>query len=461
MSSEDVYELKAPFDGEVIARVSRANPQHLDQAIEAAEAIQHDYAKWPVYKRTELLKHVSRRLREDQERLATILAKESGKPLFYARGELARAAMTFEIAAEEARRIHGEIMSLDWTEKGKGKDGYVKQFPVGLVAGISPFNFPLNLAAHKIAPALATGCPIVLKPASQTPLSTLELAKILDETDLPKGAVSILPMTRETGDQLVTDDRFKLLSFTGSPSVGWSMKARAGKKPVVLELGGNAAAIVATDHEFEHTMSRCLIGGFAYCGQVCIHLQRIYVKRDFFDRFVQEFVKGAQALKRGNPTDSDTQMSVMIDEKNAQRVETWVQEALDAGAQLLTGGKRDGLYMEPTVLTNVPKGQKVLEEEVFGPVVVIEPYDAFDEAIAAVNDSSFGLQAGVFTQNFAEVQQAFHDLEVGGVLVNEMPTFRVDHIPYGGVKESGLGREGLRYAMEDMLEKRILIVPRD
>ena len=450
--------VEAPYNQEVFARTFLAGQEELEKAIDAAEAVQDELKKMPSYKRYAILMHIANRLFEDQERLGKILAQESGKPMFYATGEIARAAQTFLVAAEEAKRLPGEFMSLDWTPAGHGKEGVVKYFPVGLVAGIAPFNFPLNLAVHKVAPAIAAGCPIILKPASSTPLSTLEMAKIIAETDLPKGAVSVLPMNRTSGNQLVTDDRFKLLSFTGSPEIGWMMKAQAGKKKVVLELGGNAGVIVTKTADIDRALSKCLIGAFSYSGQVCIHAQRIYVHEDIFDEFAEKFIEMTDNLKVGDPTDKDTEFSSMIDEKNAVRIEEWVAEAVQAGARIMTGGTREGTMYAPTILTNTKPDMKVCAEEAFGPIVVLEKFKTFEGAVDMVNDSVFGLQAGVFTNNLKESHYAFNELETGGVVINDIPTFRVDHMPYGGVKESGLGREGVKYAMHDMLEPRIMVI---
>lgn len=448
-----------PYDNSVIAETFRADQNILDESIIAAQSVEKKMASLPSYKKYEILTFISLSLKNDRERLAKVLAQEAGKPLIYALSEIDRASTTFQIAAEEAKRIPGEeIIRLDWTPSGTGKTGYIKKFPVGLVAGISPFNFPLNLAAHKIAPAIAAGCPIILKPASATPLSCLELAKIIDQTDLPKGAVSILPMDRTTGNNLVTDDRFKLLSFTGSPHIGWMMKSQAGEKKVVLELGGNAGAIITLSADIDTIMNRCLIGGFAYAGQVCIHTQRFFVHENHFEAFTQKLCDGAKKLKVGAPIDKNTQFSAMIDEKNAIRVESWVAEAVAEGAQIICGGSRKGSYMEPTILTNVNPKSQVNNEEVFGPVVILEKFTDFSEAITKINDSKFGLQAGVFSNDLREVQQAFDQIEVGGVIINDVPTFRVDHMPYGGIKQSGLGREGVKYAMEDMLESRIMVM---
>jgi acyl-CoA reductase-like NAD-dependent aldehyde dehydrogenase len=447
-----------PHTQKVFATTYLAGNTEFEIATQAAVKSQKTMATLPAYKKYEILRSVSDQLRTQKEKLAHILAQESGKPLIYALAEIDRAAETFLIAAEEAKRIPGEEhLRLDWTPAGENQVGIVKQFPIGPVAGIAPFNFPLNLAVHKIAPAIATGCPIVLKPASSTPLSTLELAKILDQTGLPKGAVSILPMDRNTGNQLVTDPRYKLLSFTGSPVVGWKMKQDAGEKKVVLELGGNAGVIIAQSANLEKSLPSCLMGGFSYAGQVCIHAQRYFVHESKFDDFTQAMKKGVESLTSGDPTEKSTQFSAMIDEKNAQRIESWVEEALELGAEMITGGPRKGTYYPPTILTSVPKQAKVVAEEAFGPVVVIEKFKHFQEALNQINAGKFGLQAGVYTEQIDELQQAFDQLEVGGVIHNNVPTFRVDHMPYGGVKQSGLGREGVKYAMMDMLEPRVLV----
>ena len=326
-----------------------------------------------------------------------------------------------------------------------------------MVGGISPFNFPLNLAVHKIAPAIASGCPIILKPSSTTPLSTLKLARIIDMTSLPKGAVSILSMDRKTGNLLVTDGRFKLLTFTGSPDVGWKMKQDAGKKKVILELGGNAAVVVTESADIDLSVAKCVVGGFSYSGQVCIHAQRIYVQDKVFSEFSEKFVNAVKKLKAGDPLDPNTEISAMIDEANAIRIEQWVNEALRDGAKILTGGKREGAFYPPTVLTETKSEMKVCALEVFGPVVTLEPYSDFEKVIDAVNKSRYGLQAGIFTNDLNQMNIAFDQIEVGGVIMNDVPTFRVDHMPYGGIKDSGLGREGVKYAIMEMMEPKILV----
>lgn len=449
-----------PYDGSTVAQTYLAGKQELERALQAAEAARSPLQALSSYDRYRILMDISAGLTRERERLGGLLAAESAKPLLYALGEIDRAAQTFLVAAEEAKRPPAEMMPLDWTPVSRGREGYVKYFPVGIVAGIAPFNFPLNLAVHKIAPAIAAGCPIILKPASSTPLSTLALAQIIDETDLPKGAVSILPMNRESGNQLVTDDRFALLSFTGSPEVGWEMKKNAGKKKVVLELGGNAGVIVTPTANLDVAVAKCLVGAFSYSGQICIHVQRIIVHESLYDAFMEKFLEGVRALRMGSPLDPEVNFSSMIDEKNAQRMVEWCTEAVEGGATILTGGGRQGAMMEPTVLTGTMPSMRIHGEEAFGPSVTVERYQTFAEALTWINDAKFGLQAGVFTQNLTETYDAWDGLHVGGVLINEIPTFRVDHMPYGGVKESGLGREGIRYAMMDMLEPRLLVVDR-
>ncbi|GAB4132401.1 MAG: aldehyde dehydrogenase family protein [Bacteroidia bacterium] len=457
IQTNDELKVLNPFSGEIVARTFRAGKDQLEAAILKAQEVKEQMKNLPSWKRCEILKTIADALLMDKERLASILAMESAKPLMHARTEIERAAQTFFIAAEESKRLPKEYLSLDWTTAGTGKEGIVKYFPAGLVAGIAPFNFPMNLAVHKIAPAIAAGCPIILKPASSTPLSTLELAKIIDATDLPKGAVAVLPMDRKAGNQLVTDERFALLSFTGSPEVGWEMKSNAGRKKVVLELGGNAGTIITPTADLQHAVNRAVAGGFSYSGQVCIHAQRFIVHRSVFAAFTEAFVDRVKKLKQGNPLEHDTELSSMIDEENATRVENWVNEAVAAGARLLCGGKRNGTFYEATVLTNTKAEMKVCCEEVFGPVVTVEVYDDFDEAIRYINNTRFGLQAGIFTHDQREIDQAFDQIEAGGVIVNDVPTFRVDHMPYGGVKDSGSGREGVRYAILDMMEPKILV----
>ncbi|MCD6332399.1 MAG: aldehyde dehydrogenase family protein [Bacteroidales bacterium] len=451
--------IRRPFDGLVIGEAGFAGEDELETAIQAALQTEGTMADLPVYKRHKILLDIVSGMEKKRELLAGLLAQEAGKPLRYAEGEVARAMQTFKVAAEESLRLPGEYLRLDWTPAGEAKEGWVKYFPVGTIAGISPFNFPLNLSVHKIAPAIAAGNPVILKPASQTPMTILELAGIIDQTELPKGSLSILPMDRQTGNKLVTDRRIKMLSFTGSPVVGWKMKQQAGMKKILLELGGNAGVLITGSADLDLAVAKCLIGGFAYSGQVCIHAQRLFVEKSVFNEFAEKFVAGVKQLKYGDPLDPDTEISVMIDEENAIRVEDWIQEAVNDGANILTGGKRKGTYIEPTVLTQTKAVMKVCSLEVFGPVVTLEPVPDFTTGIGRMNESEYGLQAGVFTNDFQQVNQAFNELQVGGVIINDVPTFRVDHMPYGGVKKSGSGREGLKYSIREMMEPKLLVKP--
>ena len=456
-STQNPLQVYNPYSGALVAKTYLASDKELENAINKAQEVKAAMQEMPVYQKFEILMTISEKLKADRERLAQVLVSESAKPIRYALGEIDRAAQTFLVTAEEAKRIPAEYFSIDWTPAGKGKEAFVKQFPIGLVAGIAPFNFPLNLAVHKIAPAIASGNPIILKPARSTPLSVLELAKIIDQTDLPKGAVSILPMDRVAGNQLVTDPRFNMLTFTGSPEVGWKMKTDAGKKKVALELGGNAGVVVSESANIDWAVQKCLVGGFAYSGQVCIHVQRIFVHYHVFDEFAVKFIEAVTKMKQGSPDKPDTEISAMIDEHNATRVEAWVNEAVESGARVLVGGKRHGTFYEPTVLTNTQTEMKVCALEVFGPVVSVEPINRFTDAIELINNSEYGLQAGVFTDSLSEMNHAYNKLEVGGVIINDVPTFRVDHMPYGGIKNSGMGREGIRYAMHEMTEPKLLV----
>ena len=447
----------SPYDAEKVGVCSLAGANELEESIMLAQACEEQMVNMPSHKREEILNGIASGLLSERDELARVLALEAGKPLKYAFGEVDRAIQTFRVAAEECKRLPAEYLKLDWTPAGEGKEGLVKYFPVGIVAGISPFNFPLNLTSHKIAPAIAAGCPIVLKPARSTPLSALALARIAYKTSLPKGALSVLPMDRNSGNQLVTDSRFSLLTFTGSPEVGWQMKNKAGKKKVVLELGGNAGVIVTETADVDKAVAKCLSGAFAYSGQVCIHTQRIYVHQTIFQNFIQMFSSATNKLVVGNPLEPTTDVSAMIDEGNTQRVQQWVDEAVSNGAKIVAGGRVEGKVFLPTILTNTKASMSVCSQEIFGPVVVVEPYQNFSVAVDAVNNSQFGLQAGVFTNRIDEETLAFNQLKVGGVIINDVPTFRVDHMPYGGIKDSGIGREGVKYAIHDMMEPRLLV----
>ncbi len=448
--------VNCPFDNTLFATAWLADEGILETAIKKALDVQDELKELPAYQRSAALFHISAQLTENENEFAVIIANEAAKPLRYAIGEVRRAAQTFSVAAEEAKRLPREYLGLDWTLDAKNKEALIKYFPIGLIAGISPFNFPLNLAVHKIAPAIAAGCPIIHKPATSTPISTLKLAQLISETSLPKGAVSILPMERKTGNHLVTDSRFKLLSFTGSPEAGWQMKAKAGKKKVVLELGGNAGTIITPSADLKHAVEQSITGGFAYQGQVCIHAQRFFVHQSIFKPFINDMANKSRKLKFGSPLMTDTDITVMINDENAIRVENWVGEAVKEGAKLICGGKRKGSYFEPTILTNTKPSMKVNCLEVFGPVITVEPYEDFASAVSEVNNSKYGLQASVFTNQMDEADYAFNNIQAGGIIINSAPIFRVDHMAYGGVKDSGQGREGVKYAIREMMEPRLL-----
>ncbi len=446
------------YSGEVATRVALADDAAIDHAIQAAVEATEPMARMAAYERQAVLDHCVVRFKERFEELADALCIEAGKPIKDARGEVGRLIDTFRIASEESVRIGGEVMPLDISPRARGYSGQWKRVPIGPCSFISPFNFPLNLAAHKVAPALAVGCPFVLKPASLTPIGALVIGEVLAETDLPRGAFSILPCSREGANRFTEDDRLKLLSFTGSPGVGWALKARAGKKPVVLELGGNAAVIVDEDADLEDAIERIVFGAFYQSGQSCIGVQRIIVHESLYERFRDQLVEKTKALKMGDPKDESTFIGPMISTKEATRLHGWIESAVSAGANLLCGGKREGAMLEATLLDNVTAGADVICQEAFGPVAVLSTFDDFDQALEQVNDSVFGLQAGIFTRDIYKAHKAWDTLEVGGVVIGDVPSWRVDHMPYGGVKESGLGREGVKFAIEDMTEVRMMVL---
>ncbi|MBI4718054.1 MAG: aldehyde dehydrogenase family protein [Planctomycetes bacterium] len=446
------------FSGEPITRVCLADAAAIDAAIGAAAAAFGATRRMPAYQRQQVLGHVVRRVGEQHEELARVLCLEAGKPLRDARGEVTRLIDTFRTAAEECVRIVGEHIPLDISPRAEGYEGIWRRFPVGPCSFIAPFNFPLNLAAHKMAPAIAVGCPFVLKPASATPVSSLLLGEILAETALPPGAFSILPCPRQGADQLTTDPRIKLLSFTGSPEVGWELKARAGKKRVVLELGGNAACIVDEGADIARAAERIIFGAYYQSGQSCISVQRILAHRSAYEELRRELVARIARLVSGDPMNEDTFLGPMISEGDARRIEEWVHEAVGGGATVLCGGRRHGVFFEATLLENVDPTMKISCREAFGPVATIEPFSDFREAVRRANHSVYGLQAGVFTHSLDHAFYAFRELDVGGVVINDVPSFRVDSMPYGGIKESGLGREGVRFAMEEMTEIKLLVL---
>jgi acyl-CoA reductase-like NAD-dependent aldehyde dehydrogenase len=458
VSEGERFEVLAPFDGSVVGASFRASAAQAESAVRAAQRAFQITRKMAGYERQAILRAISEGISARKEEFARIIALEAGKPIKTARAEVERAIFTFSVAAEESTRIVGEWLPLDWQASTAGRAGIVRRFALGPILAITPFNFPLNLVAHKVAPAIAAGCTIVLKPAPQTPLTSLMLAEVVEKGGLPAGALNVLPLANQEAERLVSDDRLKLLTFTGSVPVGWALKQKAGKKKVVLELGGNAGVIVHSDADVEGAADRCVAGGFSYAGQSCISVQRIYVQRSVQEKFLARLLEGVKKLKLGDPLDESTDVGPMISEDAARRAASWVEEAVAAGAKLQTGGKRNGPMFEPTVLTNTRPDMKVSCQEVFAPVVIVEPYEDFTEAIRRVNDSPFGLQTGIFTHDAKLLFQAFEDLEVGGVIAGDISAFRIDHMPYGGVKDSGMGREGLRYAIEEMIEPRILVL---
>jgi acyl-CoA reductase-like NAD-dependent aldehyde dehydrogenase len=448
----------SPYDRSVVAVVSEADRGHVEVAIDSAVRSFAVTRKMPSYQRAAILRKITDGMGARREEFARTICQEAGKPIKTARIEVERAINTFQIAAEESTRIYGEYLPLDTLESTAGRWGLVRRFPLGPVFAITPFNFPLNLVAHKVAPAIAAGCPLILKPAPQTPVSSLLLAEVVHESGWPEGAFAVMPLSNDNAALLVADDRVKLLSFTGSAAVGWQLKSRAGKKRVTLELGGNAGVIVHSDADLAHAAQRCVAGGFSYAGQTCISVQRILVHRPVFDQFTGLLLEGVRKLKTGDPMQETTDVPPLIREQDAVRITEWIEEAVKGGARLLCGGNRHGSIVEPAVLTGTLPNMRVNCAEIFGPVVTVEPYVEFRDALVQLNDSAYGLQAGVLTRDAGLIQMAFEELEVGGVIAGDVPSFRVDQMPYGGVKDSGLGREGLRYSIEDMTERKLLVM---
>jgi len=458
ISEGDPVEIRSPYDQSVVGVTFRTSRQQLDRATQGAVRAFETVRRLPAYERQRILRAIAEGITKNKEAFARMIALEAGKPIRTARQEVDRAILTFSVAAEESTHIYGEYMPLDVTDSTAGRWAILRRFPLGPVAAITPFNFPLNLVAHKLAPAIAAGCSVVLKPAPQTPLVSLMLAQVAQEAGLPDGALNVVYLSNEDAGALVTDERFKLLSFTGSSAVGWQLRSQAGKKRVALELGGNAGCIIHSDADIDYAAGRCVAGGFSYAGQSCISVQRIFVQRDVCSKFTDALVAGAKKLNVGDPLDESTDVGPLIRESDAIRAQDWVQEAANAGAKILCGGTRRGSLFEPTVLTATKPNMRVNCQEVFAPVVTIEPYDDFGSALKQVNDSPYGLQAGLFTRDSRLIFQAFEELEVGGVIAGDIPSWRVDNMPYGGVKNSGTGREGLRFAIEEMTERKLLVM---
>lgn len=452
------FAVKSPYPNKTIAEVCEANSDETDEAIASAELAKIKLRKLARFQIAKGLRKIADGIEKRKKEFAETIVYESAKPIIYARGEVERAIATFSWAASEAERFAGEVVPVDTQTIGKGKTAWTLRVPRGVIYGITPFNFPLNLVAHKVAPALASANAIIIKPSPRTPLTALLLGEVFLESGLPKAALQIVPMDVELIEQVLADERIQMISFTGSAEVGWQIKERAKRKFVALELGGNAAVIVDETADIQNSLSRNLVGAFAYSGQVCISVQRIYLHEKIFDEWTEKFVADAKKLKKGNPLEPATQLSVMIDEAAAKRAESWVNEATENGAKLLGGGKRNGAMLDATVITNTNPEMRVVAEEVFAPIVVVEKFSEIAEAVDLSNQSKYGLQAGVFTNNLTNVAYASENLEYGGVIINDVPTFRVDNMPYGGVKQSGFGREGVRYAMEEMSEIRLIVL---
>lgn len=448
----------SPYDRSILAVISEAGRDDVENAIESAVQAFAVTRKMSSYQRAGVLRKIVEGITGRREEFARTICQEAAKPIKIARLEVDRAINTFQIAAEESTRIYGEYIPLDTIESTSGRWGLMRRFPLGPVFAITPFNFPLNLVAHKVAPAIAAGCPVILKPAPQTPISSFLLAEVVHDAGWPDGALAVMPLSNDDAAVLVADDRIKLLTFTGSAAVGWQLKARAGKKRVVLELGGNAGVIIHSDADLKYAVHRSIAGGFSYGGQTCISVQRILVHQPVFEKFTQMLVEGVGQLKCGDPMLDETDVPPLIREQDAVRLTDWINEAVEAGAKLLCGGKRTGSMVEPTVLTGTAPNMRVNCAEAFGPVVTVERYETFEEALSMVNNSVYGLQAGLITHDAQLIQTAFDELEVGSLIVGDVPSFRVDQMPYGGVKDSGFGREGLRYSIEDMTERKLLVM---
>lgn len=453
-----VKEIHSPYDQSVVGKVFFADAHQVEEALQSAHQAFEKTGSLSSFERSQALAKISQEIQRRKEELARSIALQAGKPIKDARVEVDRGASTFTLASEEAKRLGGEIIPLDLSLLTKKRWGLVRRFPIGAICGITPFNFPLNLVAHKVAPALASGNTIILRPASQVAITSLLLGEIISETDLPPGAINIIPCGYKEAEPLLTDERVKMVTFTGSSDVGWELKKKAYSKRVTLELGGNAATIIEPDADWDFALSRTVLGSFSYAGQICISIQRIFLHEKIYDRFLADFVERTKKLKMGDPLDENTDVGPMISVEAAKKIEEWVEEALASGARLLCGGKREGAMFEPTVIENVRPELRISWLEAFAPVVVVYPYKDFEKALQGVNYSLYGLQAGVFTKDLKKAFQAYEILDVGGVILNDIPTFRIDHMPYGGVKQSGFGREGVKYAIEEMTELKLLVL---
>jgi acyl-CoA reductase-like NAD-dependent aldehyde dehydrogenase len=451
-------EVRSPFDGSLVGTAFESPAADIEQAVHSAESAFGEFSALASFERSQLLRRIRNSVQQLADQFVRLMALEAGKPVKAAKVEVDRAIFNLGVFAEEAERLHHEYLDLGRVPSARGKWGIVRRFPLGAIYAITPFNFPLNLVVHKVGPSLASGNTMLQKPSPKAPLCSLLLARIANEAQVLRGALNVLCFGNEAAEKLAADARFRLLTFTGSSEVGWQLKAKAGKKRVALELGGNAGVIVHSDADTSQAAARCAQGGFSYAGQSCVSVQRIYAHRSIHGRFLGELVDHVRELKVGNPLDPQTDVGPLITREAAERVEKWVKDARSNGAKLLCGGKREGSIVTPTVLTNTQPQMKVACAEVFGPVVIVEPYDSFDEALATVNASPFGLQAGVFTNDVRLLFRAFEKLEVGGVIANDVSSFRADDMPYGGMKDSGTGREGAQYAIESMTERKILVL---
>ncbi len=456
--SEETREILSPYNQEPVAKIHFARTSQMENAVTAAHEAFAKTKKLSSLDRSQALEKISSEINREKEELARSIALSSGKTIKSSRIEVERAVNTFNIASEEAKRIGGEIIPLDLSVQTEERWGLVRHFPLGVIGAISPFNFPLNLVAHKVAPAFAAGNPVVLRPASQVSITSMLLGKIIQETDYPAGGINVVPSGYEAAEVLLNDERVKMLTFTGSPEIGWELKKKAHKKKVTLELGGNAAVIVEPDANLDFALPRIVLGAFSYSGQICISIQRIFLHEQIYDRFMSDFADATKKLKMGDPLEEDTDIGPMINLGAAEQTEEWLAEAVDSGAHIIAGGKREGAMFEPTILENVKPELRISWLEAFAPVVVIYRYKDFEEALKGVNYSIYGLQAGIFTGNLNKAFRAYEELDVGGVIVNDIPTFRIDHMPYGGVKESGFGREGLKYAIEEMTEMKLMAI---
>lgn len=457
-ASNEVLDVTFPYDGTVSDSIYLATAQDMEDAIVAAQRGFEITRKLPSYQRSEILQNLHRLMKEHFDEIVELMIMESGKTRKVSIAELTRAVQTIFVSSEEARRLEGEVFSVDWTPAGKNRQGFTKRVPIGTVLAIAPFNYPINLACHKIGPAIAVGNSLILKPAEKTPLSSVKMAELILEAGFPPQAFSMIQAKGPDTEKMVTDPRIAMISFTGSSSVGWQIKAKAGHKKVLLELGGNAGLIIHNDANLDLAIPQAVDGGFANAGQNCISVQRMIVQQDIYEEYTDRYLEGVKKLKVGDPREADTDIGPMISLRDAERAESWIMEAKAQGATVLHGGKRDGAMLEPTVLSKTTPDMKVFCEEIFAPVVTLSPYRDWEQAVATINDSQYGLQAGLFTQDIKRIMDAWDRIDVGGLMVNGVSTFRVDHMPYGGVKSSGIGREGVKYTIEEMTELKLMVI---